>query len=239
MIVHVYSNCYNEVKIIPYFLRHYETIADKIIIYDAFSDDGSRELLQSHPLVDLRDFHCPDLNDFEYRLLNNEIYKESRGVADWVMMPDMDEFLYSKYGLSSLLTQWLGNMVALKATGYQMVSNKFPSTKGQIYDEIKNGVDTLGLYYKSIIFNPFMDVVFSVGKHYIENFLPVVSCSELLLLHYKNLGLRYKLKNFHSLKNRLSQDNINNGLAIQYQIPKEDCIKEFKDCLKNCKGVIE
>jgi hypothetical protein len=39
---------------LPYYLRHYERFCEQIVVYDNASDDGSQEIVVSHPLCDLR-----------------------------------------------------------------------------------------------------------------------------------------------------------------------------------------
>jgi len=37
----------------PVLLRHYETVAERIFVWDDQSDDGTTEMLKAHPLVTL------------------------------------------------------------------------------------------------------------------------------------------------------------------------------------------
>jgi len=56
MRVHVYTICWNESRVIDYFLRHYEPIAERIVVYDEDSTDDTREILTAHRNVELRRF---------------------------------------------------------------------------------------------------------------------------------------------------------------------------------------
>ena len=48
MRIDVYTILRNERIILPYFLRHYGSFADCLVVYDDRSDDGSRELLDKY-----------------------------------------------------------------------------------------------------------------------------------------------------------------------------------------------
>src|ERR1700722_20355846 len=63
--IHVYSICWNERRMIEYFLRHYETFAERIVIYDDDSDDGTKEILLAHNKVEVRRFVRSDHNSLE------------------------------------------------------------------------------------------------------------------------------------------------------------------------------
>ena len=48
MKIHLYSVCYNEEIILPYYLNHYSKFVDKITVYDNFSTDSSVEILKQN-----------------------------------------------------------------------------------------------------------------------------------------------------------------------------------------------
>jgi hypothetical protein len=48
MRVHVYTICWNESRVIEYFLRHYEQFAERVVVYDENSTDGTKEILAAH-----------------------------------------------------------------------------------------------------------------------------------------------------------------------------------------------
>jgi hypothetical protein len=75
--------------------------------------------------------------------------------------------------------------------GYTMVSKKFPTTSGQIYDEIRTGVRD-GYWDKKAIFRG--NIHYNVGRHSInlDVFNPKSSPTcEIKLLHYRCLGMDY------------------------------------------------
>ena len=58
--------------------------------------------------------------------LSNECWKASRGLADWVIVTDIDEHLYHS-DLSTLLIRYKAQGTTfIPALGYQMISEEFP-----------------------------------------------------------------------------------------------------------------
>ena len=61
MKVTLYTICYNEQEMLPYFLNHYSKMVDKIVVYDNQSTDNSRKILESFKdceleIIDYEDF---------------------------------------------------------------------------------------------------------------------------------------------------------------------------------------
>jgi hypothetical protein len=89
-----------------------------------------------------------------------------------------------------------------KAKGYQMVSDAFPQTQGQIYDEIRNGVEDDATFGKCAIFSPDIDINYENGSHSCHPVPLFAMKTGLLLLHYKYLGIEYVLDRYEYLRRR-------------------------------------
>ena len=97
MRIDLYTRCWNDADMLDFFFRHYDHLVQRYIMYDDGSTDGSLKKLAAHPKVDVRPM--PVYSDPESRIasskaLQDECWKQSRGVADWVIVSDIDEHLY-------------------------------------------------------------------------------------------------------------------------------------------------
>ena len=144
MTIWLYAIIRDEAPIMPYFLRHYAPWVDKLIFYDGGSTDGTREMIVACPKAELRDWAGSDaLVDDEFHVFANTQWHEARGKADWVIWVDADEFLYHPK-IQQLLAKYMANGIEVpKIAGYTMCSEKFPTTTGQIYEEVRNGFPDL------------------------------------------------------------------------------------------------
>lgn len=192
MKVWLFCICRNERLIMPYFLRHYSPWVEKMIFWDDQSDDGTREMISRCANAELRDwpgYH--GIVDDEFLDFANERWKEACGKADWVVWVDADEFLYHENILGVLRRYWVQDVEVPQVTGFTMVSDKLPTTDGQIYDEVKTGFRD-GIWDKHAIFRVHMH--WNMGRHSInlDKFKPKSSPeAELKLLHYRCLGMDY------------------------------------------------
>ena len=215
MKINVYTLCYNEEVLIPYFFRHYGSIADRIVVYDNGSTDKSRDLVQ---LLggELRDLDTGgEHSDRAQTKLKSTCYYESRGKADWVIVVDMDEFLYHP-DFSGLLKSYMASGITMpKVLGFDMFSSAVPSGPGQIYEEIFHGW-RYWMYNKFEVFHPSIDINFSPGCHkaYPQGPVKMSDDAEIKLLHYRYLGAEYFKKRYVMRMNRISEDNVKNGWGI-------------------------
>lgn len=164
MSVWVYTICKDEVEMIPWFLRHYETFADRIIVYDEQSKDGTREILQRHPKVEIREWKGRGLDDEMFTHYVNTVPDEAAGRADWVMWPDVDELLYSP-NIEHVLNNASEDMILARGLALIAHPNKKPIGGGiQIYDAIKTGYPQPN-YDKYICWRPQIKVAHTIGRH--------------------------------------------------------------------------
>ena len=214
----VFALCYNEAYMMPYFLRHYSTFAERIIVYDSQSTDGTRELVEACPKAELRDFtKCEDIDDEVFVNFVNDQYKEARGQADWVIWPDCDEFVYHP-NLSGLLQGYQNRGVNIAhVRGYLMVADSPVNGGGQIYDSARFGLPDR-MCCKPLVWSPDIENVgFESGRHLC--FPTKDACwserHEIKILHYRYFGRDYLRERNAKQFSRLSERNQKAKLGFQ------------------------
>ena len=210
MKIDVYSNMYNEERMLPYWLRHYETIADRIFVWDDYSNDSTRKILKKHPKVTiLLKGKVGQDNDYNSEVLYPQYEQYSRGVSDWVIVVDADEFIYHPNLRKILKELREDDAEVIQCKGFDMISDKFPTTDGQIYDEIKMGIES-NLMTKWAIHSPDIHLRYRRGRHGRphdeRNWKHTrYRYAGIKLLHYRYLGKEYTEQRDRSLitgKNR-------------------------------------
>ncbi len=213
---------WNEELLLPYFLRHYETFADRIFIINDHSTDRTVAIAKSHPKVHVINFaYSGGLIEQNFNTTFESLSRQfSRGQADWVMCVDADEFIYNPDILKELAMQKKRRRKVLKTTAYTMMSETLPTTSGQIYEELNQGLRSRG-FDKEIIFDPEFDIVFGDGRHKAK--LPQgmhATKAKMTLLHYRYLSREYFIerskKAFARMRMdaRMQQYRINRGLKL-------------------------
>lgn len=239
-VVHVYAVCWNEEKIIPFFLSHYNEFVDHYYIYDNYSDDKSDELLSKQSNISVIKYDTGGtFNDIVHQQIKNTAWKQSRGKADWVIVIDMDELIYHP-NLIGFLNSSVDTV--FNPSGFNMVTDKFPQSKLKITEQIQTGIPD-EKYTKMILFNPhrIVDINYMPGAHeaYPEGIIRITKINELKLLHYKNLGVDYVLNRIEIYRNRLSETNRKMKYGIEYEKEYQKIIEEFNTSLNLCKRVID
>lgn len=254
MKIRLLSFCFNEVDLLPYFFRHYDTFVNEYIIYDNESTDGSSQIIKNHPNVDYRILKTNKTSDVYGRnVLRNTVWKENKENFDWQIVCDIDEFLYFRPGTNykntiEVLEYFKKNEFWIPETnGYQMCSMKFPTTSGQIYEEINKGIYE-PLYSKNVIFNPnkIENINYEIGAHKInpkEKIKYDLGDRKFKLLHYKFIGLDFIMKKCGKLLPRLNEKsgkdpNFYTGLYSYYQTWANWSKKELTEYCQKATKVI-
>ena len=233
--IEIYGICYNEEKMLPYFIRHYSKLGD-IILYDNYSTDKTDEIAKAAGIKVIKFDTGDKFRDDIHMYIKNNCWKKSS--ADWVIVCDVDEFIYHPK-LTKILEHTTDTI--FKPIGYDMFSKNFPTTNGQIYEEITNGVESDG-YSKFCLFNPkkIKEINFSPGAH-ISNPTGIVkinTTSGIKLLHMKQLSIEHVIDRYTFFKSRLSEQNIKNRWGVQYNFPIETVTNSFNENLKKSTDVV-
>ncbi|KQT46663.1 hypothetical protein ASG52_13190 [Methylobacterium sp. Leaf456] len=219
MVVHLYALNYNEINLLPFFFQHYDSIVDHYFIFDDRSDDGSIEYLQSRPNVTLKTFeHGAESYVLPATDFYNQAWKASRGVADWIIIVNIDEHIHHPRFRETLAALRGRHVTAVQCRGWEMVSQHFPES-GPLRDSVPNGV-RYAVMDKIAVFDPnaIEETNFSGGRHSAapKGWVKLSHDDDFKLLHYKCLGLDYVSARYRELNARRGPVDVAKGLGHQY-----------------------
>ncbi len=239
MKVHSYAISWNEELLMPYYLKFYSEFCDKIIIYDNESTDRTPEIIKACPKAELRSWNSNnEINENNYVKIKQSCYKEARGEADWVIVGDVDEFIFHPNLLEKLEYYKKIGVTLPKVTGYEIVPNCELNPDDNLPFVYQNGARATS-FDKRMIFNPKLDINFSAGCHTLVN-MPVGSVESfdtLYLMHFKKLNLQYYINRTTLLGKRLSEYNKSRNYAFHYQWTPEQITTEYNQVLNACKPI--
>jgi glycosyltransferase involved in cell wall biosynthesis len=233
-VVHLYTMSWNEADIAGFFLSHYGPWVDRVVVYDDGSTDGTVELLRACPRVEVRRFARAFADSFveSQRHLYNHVWKESRGRADWVVITALDEHLHVP---GEKMRRFLARMrdrevTYVPALGYQMIADDLPPK-----NELLCRARTLGAPFwemnKLSLFDPnaIEETNFLHGRHTAEpsGRLRLPERDELLLLHYKYVGLQRTYERTKLLRTGLGERDLANGWGHRYSWSLEQLRAEW------------
>jgi Glycosyl transferase family 2 len=197
---------FDEAPLIPYFIRHYRQLGD-VMIFDDQSTDGTADVARAEGATVLPVEHH-DNEEVEYRLLRikNHAWKPYREQYDWVIVVDIDEYLYHEDGLSDVLHRSKERGTTLLVpTGYLMISYQPPNGPEPLFTQFRRGTHHQPSS-KPCCFNPtqLIDINFGIGAHHAHPTGDVhrVEYPGLKLLHYHHLGLDWVMARYAVRKTR-------------------------------------
>lgn len=244
MKVAVFSICHNEELFLPYFLRHYKSFADYIVILDNHSTDNSFNICEQEKVhvekLDTNGLHKID----QMTSLKNSYWKSLKDY-DWVFIVDIDEIVYypdMRVFLESAKSQ---RYTVLRPTAYQMVCETYPSGNGQITDmmpfgalstkEVCQALLACDTFDKKCIINPkeIKETKYGYGAHYAKMTGRVKELADpnLKLLHYRFLGLEYIFAKNKMRAKRLIAESVEEGSSVHYLKSEEELTKAFQKAL--------
>lgn len=241
MRIHLYTVCWNEADMLGFFFRQYDPIVDRYLVYDNGSTDGSLDILNAHPKVELRRFEQTHAESFvlSHQQFQNEAWKESRHEADWVIVTAIDEHLEvaGRNNRKYLKSVHNYGVTLIPAIGLQMISEDEPRQGERLAS-----TRTLGAFWdvmsKLSVFDPnkIVETNFTVGRHGAmpigETRLP--RCDELMLLHYKYLGFERTLARQAALGNKIGPADRANNFGYQYFWSPERLRADWDHVASNC-----
>ena len=219
----VYTFCWNEIFLLPHFFEHYKW-ADKIIIYDNDSDDGSQEFIKSQPKAELRHFDTNNKMDDRTQIdLKNNCWKGD--TSDWVIVCDMDEFLIGH----EKLKKYVGEVCVFDCKGWEMVSEEVPTD----FKTVNLKYHYPWWNYKALCFSPKVKRIrYSVGAHSCKPKPNNIYNDVLEFYHYATLSEDYIVEKWQRTFRRLSENNLKMKWGKYCFLSEEEQRDEFKKRLR-------
>jgi hypothetical protein len=232
-IVHLHALCWNEELMLPFFFLHYDQFVDTYFIADHGSTDRSMAILKRHPKVSLRDFACNEASFVESaRAHYDYCWKESRGVADWVIICNIDEHLDHPRLLRYLLSCKTKGITIIHPLGFDMVSTAFPRPSIALRHQIRLGMRSPA-FDKPQLFDPnrIQETNFKIGRHLAAPEGQVVEdrSGRIKLFHYKYLGQAYFMQRSAQLSTRMKPLDVENQWAHYHQKRDPEVARQLVD----------
>ena len=224
----------NEEEMLPFFLQHYSSFCDEIIIYDGGSVDNSLAIINKSMARVVKQDH-KEMDERVLISIRNEAWKQDREKWDWQIVIDIDEILYKKDILKNLQQYTTDGITMPVVTGYDMYSLSFPifSNNKTIVDHIKTGCINDFWQSKNVIFDPKkVDINYNFGCHPCKPVGNIKSGGQLYLLHFNYVGYDHFIKRRRFHAPRLCDFNKQNGLAFHIPIQANMTRQEFEDKVK-------
>jgi hypothetical protein len=243
--LHVYTFNWNEAPLVPFFLRHWQPIAERIVVLDHHSDDGSAEMLSAAG-CEVRPYGTPGKyvigeQDAERQTCWHEVRGEARAPAapsTWVAVVDFDEFLWHPD-----LGRFLDHAAAeghsvLRPAGFEMMSETFPSPEdGHPLTSIVRRGFRHGQYCKPCLFRPnrVASMRFASGAHSANPVdadgqpMPIADTPDLKLLHYRRLSFDHYLSRSRAQLARLDPDELAVGRGFHLAESEEHLRKVWAE----------
>lgn len=239
MKIEVFCLCGNEEKLMPYYMRHYNQFA-KVILLANNCTDSTMDIARSMG-AEVHNLIIPDeIDDFLFVAIRNEYWKTSK--ADWIIWADADEFIYHP-NLLNILSKT--KATAILPHFYNMYSETFPTTEGQIYDEVKLGVRWGGEtneYGKVNVFKlpDIKEINYNPGCHRVklEGNVILDDNSGIKTLHMRNMGAQFIIERNIERAARLSEVNKRNGFGLYVERPPEETRRLFYEEMSEATTVI-
>lgn len=224
MNIETFILAHQEGRIIEYTMKHYTQFSD-VVLLEGHSTDKTVEIAEAYGAKIVKVDTGDKVDDTVFTNLKNNCWKDSR--ADWVIICDADEFVY-RPNIVDYLEKTDATIFMPRL--FNMFSEVFPTTKGQIYDEVKLGKEggsKMNLFKPSEI----KEIGYGFGCHeaYPSGNVKLNISSDILTLHMRHLSVDYVVKRNAYLNSRRSEENKKHGWGFHLESPPEAVKKYFRN----------
>lgn len=240
--IHVYTVCWNEIDIVKFVVDYWNQYATKIVIYDNGSTDGTIEYLSQFENIEIRHFDTDGLDDTANMNIKNSCWKESVGIADYVVVCDFDECLFSPFLEEELDYMKENNMTLCGPVQYALQGDYYPGyVDGKFLHEIitkvrlqkSNHTPNINTYGKLMLFDPnkISDMNYGPGCHKAKPIgkVKLYDRNRILCIHInKGFGVEYNIQRKRILEKRISDENKKHGYAVHYSFSDDKIRQDYQ-----------
>jgi hypothetical protein len=241
--IHVYAICYNEEYMLPFFLQHYffNIQVKEITIYDNYSTDRTPAIISDFrarfpgKALNVIPYDSGgEIRDDMYIQIKNTCWKDSN--CEWVIVCDMDEFIHFRNPVEDTLEALTARGIDIvRCKGYEMVADAPPQFAGYfspdgMTTQVKEGA-ARDVHNKCLLFKSNIAAInYGFGGHSIDTRGVLYQDQhDILMLHYKFLGLQYLIDIYAARAKRLSGFNKQHGFGFHYNYTEKQITQEYQD----------
>ena len=252
--IHVYLVCWNEIKILPFVIDYWKLYAEKVVVYDNCSDDGSVELLSKYsPWIEVRRFETEGADNQRHIDIKNHCWKESRGKADFVVVCDTDECLFSPVLEQELDYMKENNMTLCGPRQYSLYGDSYPEyQEGKLLHEIISKVKLQKSNHSKIFITSGKIMLFDPNKIEETNFAPgchdvnikgeakLYDGNKIFCIHInKGFGADYRIARCAILRDRRSKNDLKHGYGVHFFYSPERIRREYEQCVAESENFLD
>lgn len=245
MKIDLYTICYNEMDILPFCVDYWKRFANHVYVFDNGSTDGSIEFLMQFDWITVQHFESQGMDDAVQAYVKNNVWKQSKGKVDWVVVCDTDELIYSNHLEEELKFMSENGYTAMGNRWYSFFGDHKPEyQEGKLLHElvVKGAPQSINYDDSSIgkimLFNPNVieDMRYEVGCHKCNPIgdYKLYKSKKVYTFHIdKGFGIDYKCEAFKKRAERLSERNKRFGWGFHYNFPKEELERAYNEGINN------
>jgi len=239
----VQTLCYNEERLLPFFLDYYSEITDSITIIDTGSTDSSIDIIKDFQKCDVNliQLELQEHREDILMLFRNHYWKRHQENYGWVVIVDIDEYLYSPIGVKDVLKDAKReSSTIIPVKGYDMVAEDFPADFTDIIEHTRHGFPVSNLN-KLAVFDPNnIDIRYTDGCHSANPYGTVrYHTNPLYLLQYRFMGYDYFIDTVTNKAMRNSDYARYNSLGFHYDVQKDYDIDEYYNLINDVRELVE